>query len=326
MNNNLNASSLLIIFWNANGIIQHRNELEFILLDKRIDVAMVSETHLTSRHYFGIQNYSIYRSDHPDDLPQGGTAVLVRNSLPHHPLQLNSTKEIQFTGISVHCAPFSFTAAAIYCPPRFAISSQMFSQAFTSLGTKFLAGGDFNAKHVQWGSRINNPKGRNLLKCIQDNNFSFISPPNFTYWPTAPTKQPDLLDFFVTKGLSGLYSHIDIIDELASDHSCLLLTLSVCPLSRHFPPSLTGNPVDWELFRQNLEAAIDLQIPLKTSDDLEEAVEHFVSSIHKAVGLSSRPKSFKPLPPNLPIYPLCIRSLVRQKTCPEEVANLPASR
>lgn len=33
---------------------------------------------------------------------------------------------------------------------------------FRKLGCKFIAGGDHNAKHPWWGSRLANPKGREL--------------------------------------------------------------------------------------------------------------------------------------------------------------------
>jgi len=37
-----------------------------------------------------------------------------------------------------------------------------------NLGPKFLIGGDFNAKHTWWGSRIVNPKVSALLKCVRE--------------------------------------------------------------------------------------------------------------------------------------------------------------
>ena len=51
---------LKICFWNANGIRQHENELEYFLKNKQIDVMMVSETHLTSRNTFKINGYILY--------------------------------------------------------------------------------------------------------------------------------------------------------------------------------------------------------------------------------------------------------------------------
>jgi hypothetical protein len=41
---------------------------------------------------------------------------------------------------------------------------------------------------------------------VQGNNYSYISSGTPTYWPTDPAKIPDLLDFFVTKGISPAYT------------------------------------------------------------------------------------------------------------------------
>ncbi|XP_060828967.1 uncharacterized protein LOC132914147 [Bombus pascuorum] len=40
--------------------------------------------------------------------------------------------------------------SAVYCPPRHSISKE----DFDNLGNRFIAGGDYNTKHTQWGSRL----------------------------------------------------------------------------------------------------------------------------------------------------------------------------
>ena len=45
---------------------------------------------------------------------------------------------------------------------------------FKTLGNRFLVGGDFNAKHNFWGSRLTNTKGRELLNVLQY-NIQYIS-------------------------------------------------------------------------------------------------------------------------------------------------------
>ena len=51
---------LKICFWNANGLSQHKEELEHFLRDKQIDVMLVSETHLTQRSLFSLRGYTLY--------------------------------------------------------------------------------------------------------------------------------------------------------------------------------------------------------------------------------------------------------------------------
>ena len=58
-------------------------------------------------------------------------------------------------------------------------------------------GGDFNDKNVHWGSRLTNPKGKEMLKASNDTGCDFISTRKPTYWPTDPQKLPDLINFFL---------------------------------------------------------------------------------------------------------------------------------
>jgi hypothetical protein len=51
-------------------------------------------------------------------------------------------------------------------------------------------------------------KGKELAKLVQHNSYPYISSRTPTYWPTDPAKVPDLLDFFVTKGISPGYTDI----------------------------------------------------------------------------------------------------------------------
>lgn len=76
-----------------------------------------------------------------------------------------------------------------------------------TLGNYFIAGGDFNAKHHFFGSRLTSTKGRELLKAGTDLKYNFVSGGGCTYWPTDPNKLPDLIDFFVTKGISVTVSY-----------------------------------------------------------------------------------------------------------------------
>lgn len=104
----------------------------------KIDVALIAETHFTTKTMFKIPSYKVYHIPHPDDTAHGGAAVIIRSTIPHH--------------------------TAIYCPPRHAISNEEYTEFFQSQGNKFLIGGGRNAKNTVWGARLTTPKGRNLLR------------------------------------------------------------------------------------------------------------------------------------------------------------------
>jgi hypothetical protein len=56
---------LKLLTWNANGITPHKLELQTILSDLNIDIAMISESHLTPSKSIKILGYKVYQSNHP---------------------------------------------------------------------------------------------------------------------------------------------------------------------------------------------------------------------------------------------------------------------
>ena len=93
--------------------------------------------------------------------------------------------------------------AAIYSPPRHVTSSEEYEDFLLHIGTHFIVAGDWNAKHTAWGSRLIAPKVRNLLHVIQHNDLNYLSTGEPTYWPADLNKNPDLLDFAITNGISS---------------------------------------------------------------------------------------------------------------------------
>ena len=146
---------LRIALWNANGLIQHRQELILFLSTYRIDVMLISESHFTEKSYLNIPGFTVYNTQHPDGTAHGGTAIIVCNRIKHYSLPEYKTQHIQATSIMLMDACGHIMFAAVYCPPKHKITQQAFATFFKSIGTRFIAGGDYNAKHQLWGSRFN---------------------------------------------------------------------------------------------------------------------------------------------------------------------------
>lgn len=134
-------------------------------------------------------------------------------------------------------------------------------------------GGDFNANHSHWGSRLTTTKGRELYRAAQIGGCKFVSTGKSTYWPTDPGKVPDLIDFFITKNISKNYIQIEEDLDLSSDHSPIYLTLSDNVIKKENNPVLINKCTDWNHFKELLESSIKLTVPLKTTDQLESEVE-----------------------------------------------------
>ncbi|KAL1460251.1 hypothetical protein WDU94_012177 [Cyamophila willieti] len=241
-----------------------------------------TESHFTEITYFNIPNYQVYSTNHPSGNAHGGTAILIKNSIPHHECPSFNSYKIQATNIKIDILPLSITLSAVYCPPRHPISAYEFETFFSTLGPRFLPGGDWNAKHTFWGSRLTTTKGRNLYKATRSNQFTYLSTGEPTYWPSDERKRPDLLDFFIAKHTYSNYTQVETNYELSSDHSPVILTLSTTIINKHTNISLTSHRTDWEGFRLFLEEKIKLDTKLKTPDDIDEAVNNFTQLIQHA--------------------------------------------
>lgn len=108
------ARDLRIVTWNANGVRLHIPELEVFLESHNIDVACITETHLSAYHSFHLQNYVVVRRDRPS-ARCAGVAVCIRRSINF--LQVGpDTGNVESIGIRLTDTPLQVFAA--YCPPR----------------------------------------------------------------------------------------------------------------------------------------------------------------------------------------------------------------
>jgi endonuclease/exonuclease/phosphatase family metal-dependent hydrolase len=103
--------------------------------------------------------------------------------------------------------------------PRHAISSEGYVELLESYRSKYLIGGDWNAKHSQWGARL-------ITQAMNRQYCNYLSMNKPTYWPSDYNKLPDLLDFFIYKGITTNYIQIECNHEVSSDHTPVNATLS----------------------------------------------------------------------------------------------------
>jgi exonuclease III len=82
--NSFTNNSLTILSWNANGLKNHKDEFLITLQEKRIDIALISETHFTNNYSLNLPGFRSYKTNHPDGTPHAGAVIYVRSSLASH--------------------------------------------------------------------------------------------------------------------------------------------------------------------------------------------------------------------------------------------------
>jgi exonuclease III len=115
------AKFLKLAVWNANGLIQHRDELKMFLYTHNIDVMFMSETHFTEKSYIHIPQYTHYHTNHPAGTIRGGTAIMLKSSIQYHSLNPYSQTFLQATSVAVEDTTRLLSILAVYLPPKHTI-------------------------------------------------------------------------------------------------------------------------------------------------------------------------------------------------------------
>lgn len=281
------AQLIKIAEWNANGLCKHAQEIQTFLVNNSIDIMLVAETHCTHKSYVKIQGYTTYRTDHPDGTAHGGTAIIIRQNLKHYILEEFKKDYLQATTVCVNDTLGQVTISAVYCPPKYNNKKEHFENYLKSLGSKYIAGGDWNSKHTIWGSRLITTKGRELLAAMGANKATYLSTGHPTYWPSDPRKLPDLLDFWIIKGINKQYLQTESSLDLSSDHSPIIASLMGRITANSRYPTLYNHRTNWEDFREFLDSEISLQLSLKTPQEIELATRQLTLTIQKAAWAST---------------------------------------
>ena len=174
--------------WNSNGLQNRILELKLLLKQLEIDIIAISETHETNKTHLKIPYYTYLRHTTPQRKSTRRIGNLHKNNIKYVQPSSYQTDKIQATTVNITQHNRDVNISAIYCSPKQAISTEEFNKFFKSYKTKFIALGYLNAKHNHWGSRTNNPKGKNLYQCIKINNLKIYAPGRPTNLPSDPKK------------------------------------------------------------------------------------------------------------------------------------------
>lgn len=289
---------LTILLWNANGIFQHLNELQIVLNEEKIEIALITETHLKKSSILNIFGYEIIRADHPDETAHGGAALMISKQIEHSPLPSYRSNNIQSASATIKLNSVPISISSCYLPPGITFPTPELITLLQSLSHSYIIGADFNAKHQTW-SRSTNTRGRALHSLITQKHLKVLSSPNPTYWPSHANRQPDTIDFFISSIPNHITTNITNLNDPASDHTPVLLHLGAQPFLKQNRPTITPGFTNWNKFRDIISRKTILNIKLKSPTDIDNAINKLTNDIQTAAKESSTPRPNKNAPSNL---------------------------
>jgi len=226
--------------------------------------------------------------------------------------------KLQSCAVLININSIPVAIAALYSPPKHRVLNVDFHNYFRTFNNNFIVREDYNAKQQNLGCRSNNPHGCVLYNYVSAKNLNLIAPPNSTYWPSSPRKNPEILDIFA----------VNLLD-LNSDHSSVLFTLNTLPTTRSELSTLFNASANRLKFHNLVSQGIKLNVKLKSTDDIDIAVNSFTNLIQSAAWSSnhSNPHSSRPL--NQSSVPYDIRLLLadkRRARAPLQRSRLPSHK
>lgn len=285
--------------FNANGVARQREELIHFLIEHRIDILLISETHLQPATNFTLPNRTIYRHDRTR-IAWGGVLIAISSDIPHYPVPRPALEEeVETVTVVVPAEHGSIAFTSIYNPPGHNLSTQDLD-LLTAMHPASITFGDFNAKHIAWGCNASNTSGRKLLEHSTKNNYEVLAPDSPTHFPRSG-QRPDILDIATLKAIPYRTS-ITSINELNSDHNPVLLeifTTNPCP--KKYP--LQDRNINWHIFEAHMQHFTRPNHPLNDTDEVDEAIAHLTDTIVEAKNLATTktPKvtDHTPTPPHI---------------------------
>ena len=293
-----NLKDLTIGIWNANGLKGKIHEARDFCTAYNLDLFLVQETHFSPGNLSKIANYDLYNDDRPriSNHTSGGTAIYVRQSIPHCRIQPPRLQAGEATVIQLNLPEnHVITIASVYLAPR--LATGLIIKDLTTLfkiSPHVIVAGDFNAKHQAWGCPASNSRGFAVKKWADENYFDVVS-------PGSPTRFNNVIDFAITSNIPYTY-HMEVTNELPSDHLPILYTLELNHFSLQFPAKLK---TDWEKFKNllNRNSPPRLNLADWTMDTADAEVAQLESILRETYSASSRPRSSKAnyykLPPGI---------------------------
>lgn len=325
---------LNIVQWNAQSLVSNRLNLTHFLNENNIHIALISETWLKPNIRLNIRGYQVERNDCGNK--HNGVAILIHNSITYSKINTYYDNSLQNICVRIKINGKEISIVSFYSPSNCspAFDKFKFDSLIKSIPEPMIFAGDFNAHHTSWGCVDTQPRGRDVLDVIDDNDVVLLNDgqattvgsmswrPNALDLTLASTTLASFCDWSIHEDPLGSY-HLPVIIKVVVSNRTFSNETNCSGANMHLPIYPKYKQVDWKMFVENFVSLlavfrIDSYTPLdayKTFCDLIKiAVEKSIpnissnSSDYRSCHRKSR------LRPNLPWWnDKCTEAVLKSK-------------
>ena len=199
-----------------------------LLLDNvKPDVLLLQETNLPNGINYNFPDYRIYRKDKKPNPIGGGVAILVNKNINSYLLgdsDTDGTSNIEYITVGINTTEKNTIAVtSVYCSPSKPITNDELSKLFVRKNNVIC--GDFNSRHLDYGSKTTNSRGNIMKDSVEGNDFTNVPLPAHTHtWTSRGEFGEDTIDYALTDCDIPINNIIPVTD-IPSDHRGFLLEL-----------------------------------------------------------------------------------------------------
>lgn len=273
-----------IIALNVNSIytIQRRDAIADFLNLHNPQMLLLSETKLTQKCRVSFAGYTCVRNDRETSTsvrPNGGTAIVIANTIKFEHIRLPAQSFLEKTVIRVELASQKklFVISAYGKTAESSVFNTDFADLFcmldlSNVNNYYIMAGDLNAKHRSWRNLINNGRGNAIYSWLQDHGMQFRSQLYHTSLPTFDRGSSYLdiaiadarVTFATTVTAAESNNHDEhglLLLPFDSDHGAIQMNIALEDddvfMRRHHIGRHRYDTVDWQSFNSQLYLALN---------------------------------------------------------------------
>jgi exonuclease III len=222
-------SDIKIIELNVNSVVslKRRYYLNEILKEKKPDIVLLCETHLSKKFKLSFKDYRMIRKDRTER-KKGGCAILIKETMKYKNVNLIGLTTLEHCAIKVEdkTSREDIIVISVYNHSGTNAIDTDLSKIFAQLGrSKVIIGGDFNAKHRSWNDITENMSGKTLRKWLDNDGLQR----NINHLTTfSPTRENAYLDcYLASAGFNIKYNSrhplfLEIFPTFSDHHGVIL--------------------------------------------------------------------------------------------------------
>lgn len=207
-----------ILQWNCRSVMGKSSDLLFLLNSNNSVIAAISETWLKPGTNFRVSGFSCVRDDRGDGY--AGCAILIRNSFPYSLVNLSSHDGINAVAVKVN----NISYLSVYIPSPSACILRNLKSMLSSVPKPYIVLGDFNCRHIMWGSDRSDTFGNSLFSILDDLDLCVLN----TGLPTRrprPGESSSALDISICSSeVASLLTWTVLDSSYGSDHFPLVIS------------------------------------------------------------------------------------------------------